>query len=151
MESHPLTPMIHQRKTSGWYPWVWQWICNPTYQIILRFPQHNFPGNSLWSHIASPQDEHDAMYSTSSWDHSRSQTSWGSLSVLNTSSLHLQWVHPMRSLTYPSLLHSTLKVGTHFTLGKALVHQEVIHPVVQCRTQRSSVVTPPKIEHHPPY
>ena len=91
------------------------------------------------------------MYSASSWDHIWSQTSWGALSVLSASSLHLQWVHHVRSLTYPNLLNSTFKVGSHFTLGKALVHQEVVHPVIPCRTQRSSAVTPPEAEHHPPF
>ena len=65
-------------------------------------------------------------------------------------SLHLPWVHFVRSSTYPSLLHSTLKGGTHFTLGKVSVHLEAVHHVVPCRTQRYSVVTPPEVEHHPP-
>ena len=46
---------------------------------------------------------------------------------------------------------STLKVGTHFTLGKVLVHQEAIHHVIPCRTHISSVVTPPEAQHHLPF
>ena len=59
-------------------------------------------------------------------------------------SQHLLWVCLLRSSTYPSLLHSTLKVGIHFTLGKVSIHHEAIHHVVLCRTQISSVVTPLK-------
>ena len=49
-----------------------------------------------------------------------------------------------------STFNLKVKVGTHFTLGKALVHQEVVHPVVPCRTRRSSAATPSEAEHHPP-
>ena len=56
----------------------------------------------------------------------------------------------VRSSTYPSLLHSTLKVGTQFTLGKVSIHQEVVHHVIPCQTQISSVVTPPEVEYHLP-
>ena len=65
-------------------------------------------------------------------------------------SLLLPWVHYVRSSTYPSLLHSTLKVRTHFTLGKFLIKQGVVHPVVSCRTRESSAVTPIEEENHPP-
>ena len=65
-------------------------------------------------------------------------------------SLHLPWVHSVRSSTYPGLPHSTLKVGTYFTLGKVSVHQEAVLHVVSCRTQWSSVVTPPEAEHPSP-
>ena len=58
--------------------------------------------------------------------------------------------HSVRSSAYPSLPHSTLKVGTHFTLGKVSIHQEAVHHVVLCQTQSSSVVTPPEAEHHLP-
>ena len=43
-----------------------------------------------------------------------------------------------------------VKVGTHFTLVKSLVHQEVVHPGVPCRTWIYSAVTPSEVEHHPP-
>ena len=65
-------------------------------------------------------------------------------------SQHLLWVCLLRSSTYSSLLHSTLKVGTHFTLGKVLIHHKAIHHVVPCRTQISFVVTPPEVEYHLP-
>ena len=39
---------------------------------------------------------------------------------------------------------------SHFTLGKFSIHHEAIHHVVLCRTQISSVVTPPEVEYHLP-
>ena len=54
----------------------------------------------------------------------------------------------MISLKYPSLPHSKLKVGTHSTLSKSLVHEEVVHPVIPCRTQRYSAVITPEEEIH---
>ena len=62
----------------------------------------------------------------------------------------LPWVRLVRSSTYPSLLHSTLKVGTHFTLSKVSIHHEAIHHVIPCQTQISSIVTPPEVEYHLP-
>ena len=47
-------------------------------------------------------------------------------------------------------MHSTLKVGTHFTLGKVSIHQEAVHHVLPCRTQIYSIVTPLEVKYYLP-
>ena len=72
------------------------------------------------------------------------------LHPIHHSSILSSRVRLVKSSTYPSLLHSTLKVGTHFTLGKVSIHQEFVHHVIPCRTQISSAVTPPEVEYYLP-
>ena len=50
-----------------------------------------------------------------------------------------------------SAFNLKVKVGTRFNLGKSLVHQEVVHPIVPCQTRRYFAVTPHEAEHHPPF
>ena len=53
-------------------------------------------------------------------------------------------------ISQSSAFNLKVNVGTHFTLGKSLVHQEFSHPVVPCQTQRSYSVISPEEENHPP-
>ena len=43
-ESHLLTLMSHHLTASGWSPWVWPWLCIPTYLISSISLPHTFPG-----------------------------------------------------------------------------------------------------------
>ena len=35
--------MSHQTTASCWYPWVWPWLYNPTYQIFFKISTTYFP------------------------------------------------------------------------------------------------------------